>query len=93
MRESLTMIGLLFLIYLASMLIIAFTLSGTIDDILVAIMGIDNDAVVDQVNLYIPVYRNALIVVFALGVASPFGYLIARIFSRDDDYYYYRGRY
>ena len=90
MRESFTMISILFITFLFMSLIIAYILSGPIDLFYLAILNAD---VTGYENTYIPYYRSATIMVFALGIASPFGWLVAKVFEREVEYDPYQRRF
>jgi hypothetical protein len=90
MRESYTIISVTFLALLMMMLILTYLLSGPIDDIYTSLLNIDFGADVNSKTAeYIPIYREATILVFALAVAMPFGWLVAKVFNKDtyDDPY------
>jgi len=91
-RESFIMISLIFLVSLFIMLVITFTLASPIDTFYYELLNMNisgtpsADLTEGRLNLYIPYYRTATIMAFALGCATPFGYVVAKVFGREPDY-------
>lgn len=93
-RESFTMISVTFLALLFMMITMTYVLAEPIDDVYASLLASDmGDDVNSYRDNYIPYYRSATILVFALAVAMPFGYIVAKVFSREsyiDPYDRYR---
>lgn len=86
--ENIIFAGIIFAVWLFIGIILYYTLSGPIDAILNGILTIGQNTNVDEItkdaiNYHIPNYRWAIKLAFALGIATPFAWLIGWVFSRE----------
>jgi len=87
MSNSITVNGVLFIIYLVIAAIVFYVLGGPMDTLF---DSLTNNAVVSQQETMIPVYKTAVRIAFALGVATPIIWFLIKIFSREPTIYQYR---
>jgi len=86
--DSLSHAGVLFLVYLFLAVAVFFVVSSPTDAILSALDDADLGAASDEMNLYVPYYKSAIQIVFALGLAFPMTWFIFWVFSREPDWGY-----
>jgi len=91
--DSLILIGLYFIVYLFMMIIFTYVFHYPIDLILGTFERATVTGATTQLQTYIPYYRTALIMAFALGVGTPVAWVIMKIFSREPATYYNKRRY
>jgi len=93
--ESFTVIAVTALALFFVMYVLTYTLAEPIDDIYEALLDSDmGEDVNPYKNEYIPYYRTATILAFALIIVGPFGWWFAKVFSKDpyEGYYYEQQR-
>jgi hypothetical protein len=66
---------------------LTYLLADPIDTLYANFLGADMGSYVNTYrDIHIPVLRQATIIVFALGCASPFGWMIAKVFEKESEY-------
>jgi len=85
--RSITIIGATFLLYLFIMIIVFYVLSSPVAYIFDAFAGVPLGEASDEMATYLPYYRAAVQLGFAIGIATPVVWFIMKIFSREPAYY------
>jgi hypothetical protein len=87
LENSITLNGVLFIVYLTLGVIVFWVLGGPVDTIFESMLI---DPVVSQQNTFIPLYAMAARVAFAIGITTPVVWFLAKIFSREPGFVGYR---
>ena len=91
--DSLIMMGVAFITYLFMAIIFTFVFHYPIDLILGVFQSATVSGATTYLNEFIPYYRTALIIAFALFVGTPVVWFIMKIFSREPALYQNKRRY
>lgn len=91
--DSLIMMGVAFITYLFMAIIFTFVFHYPVDLILNAFQGATVTNATPYLSEFIPYYRTALIIAFALFVGTPVAWFIVKIFSREPAVYKNKRRY
>ena len=84
---SISRTGAIFLLYLFIMSIVFYALSSPVTAIFDALSGVPLGAATDEMNQFLPYYRTGVQLAFAISIATPIVWFIAKIFSREPAYY------
>lgn len=80
---TITHAGITFLVYMALMMMLYFLLSPAVDSIFAAFTGTSFGDATNELNYYVPIYKEAVKIAFALGLAAPAAWFIFWVFSRE----------
>jgi len=83
MNNSISINGLLFIFWLFLMIILFFMLGGAIDAIFDALVDSAAGHSADETLQYVPNYKLAARMAFAIGISTPVVWFIAKMFSRE----------
>ena len=83
---TITKAGITFLVYMALMMMLFFVLSPAVDAIFDAFEGVPLGEASDEMAKYAPLYRDAVKIAFALGLAAPATWFIFWVFSRESSF-------
>ena len=84
--DTITHAGIIFLVYLSLMIMLYFLLGGAVDAIFDAFTGSHFGLANDAMAEYVPLYRNAVKLAFAIGLATPITWFIFWSFSIEPSY-------
>ena len=87
---SITFAGVIFLVYLAVMVMLYFLLGPAVDAMFDAFTGNSFGYANSQMNYFVPLFRSATKIAFAFGLATPIAWFIFWVFSREPAYSRYR---
>lgn len=88
--DNIIKITVTFLVYLFVVVISYFLLSTPVELILSSFEGIEAGEATDELALYLPWFKSAMTMFWAIFVAIPVTWFIMKIFSREPAYYQYR---
>jgi len=81
--DSLILMGLYFIVYLFMMIIFTYVFHYPVDLILSVFEGATVSGATSQLQTFVPYYRTALIMVFALGASAPVVWIMMKVFGRE----------
>ncbi len=84
--DTITHAGIIFLVYLSLMIMFYFLFGGAVDVIFDAFTGTSFGYANEEMALYVPLYRTAVKMVFAIGLAAPITWFIFWSFSKEPVY-------
>lgn len=88
MSDSLAINGAELLLGIFLFIILFSVLGGPVDDVMDGILGLDGSSYSDEIDEYVPYFKTAVRIAFALGITGPAIWFIAKIFSREPAHYY-----
>ena len=88
--DNIIQIAVIFLLYLFIAVIAYFLLSTPIELILSSFEGIEAGEATNELNRFLPFYKTAMTVFWALFIAAPVTWLVMKVFSREPAWYHQR---
>jgi len=88
--NSITVAGVIMLIYLSVMIMFFYLLSTPVNAIFDGLSGTSLGEATDEMATFLPWIRTAVNMVFAIGIATPITWFIFWIFNREPDFSRYR---
>lgn len=89
---TITHAGIVFLVYMAVMMMLYFLFSPVVDALFDAFTGSSFGLANDEMAYYVPLFRDAVKIAFALGIAAPCTWFIFWVFSRESSHQQVRFR-
>lgn len=88
--RSITVAGVLLVVYLSLAIIVFLAISGPVDSIFDGFDDADAAEATDEMNLYLPNIRTAMHIAFTLFIVTPVVGFVMWVFSREPFYEHYR---